>query len=176
MLESIRDIFFARRNVDAPMDGNITFDLKLTRVDPQREDITRSFGSKEERDAFVEGYLAKPGKAKKIDAVIYEDTLIFWRRGGDVEIPKAHPHVQGKGELLLRVHGSNDTVLEATTNISMTEIVEMFTRQSDKFGWIEEMAMVRRRIVCERRSVLVKLEEIPASALTFDSADNENDE
>ncbi len=170
MLEAIRDIFFSRRDGDAPMNGTVAFDLKMVRVDSQREDITRSFTSREERDAFVDAYLVKPRQSRQIDQVIYEDTLVFWRsEKKDDPVPTEFPHLDGPGELLLRVHGNRDTVLEATTDIKMAKIVDLFAQ--DKYGWIEEMSVLRRQVVYERRSVLVKLDQVPTSALKFESAD-----
>jgi hypothetical protein len=171
MLDLIRDIFYARRDESSQFDGTISFDVKLIRVDSHREDILRSFRSREERDAFVDGFLSKPGKSKQIDQVVYEDTLIFFRRqSADDLAPSERPELEGAGELLLRVHGSRETVLEANTSIKMEKIAELFSKQN--YGSIDEMSILRRQVVFERRSVLVKLSgEVPASALKIESAE-----
>jgi len=172
MFDALLDLFLTRKNGNAPLDNKISFDLKVTFIDERRKEVNCSFDSPEEREAFIEGYLAKPGKSKPIDKVCFQDTLIFWRRNsGEDALPTKPPKLPGHGELVLRIRGGNGTVIETVNLYNIPEIIDAIGSSNKKFCVAQEIAALRRRIIYERRSVLVKTSEIPASAELVESAD-----
>lgn len=172
MFDSFLDAFLARKTPGTSFEHKVTFCIKVTFVDKLRKDAHFSFDTDEERIEFIDGYLAKKGKSKKINGVYFENTLIFWRRNSsDDVVPTERPKLTGKGELVLRIRGSNDTVIETDNMNNAARIIDVVANGEVKLCEIQEVAILRRRVAYERRSVLVRLDQLPASSLALDSAD-----
>jgi hypothetical protein len=153
--------------------GEVTFDLVIKFVDSDRDDSTCSFLSAAEREAHADALIAQPSKAKEIASINYDDTLVFWRcgRNGDA-LPLQAPDLDGAGELLVKITGSNNSTFEAT-GYGMKEIKRSYGTHKTTFGDPLEASVIRRVVAYERISVLVKVGSAPASALSFDNQTSE---
>ncbi len=170
MFDSLLDRFLARKDGNAPLDNKISFDVTVKFLDERRKELHNCFASPEERDAFIEDFVANPRNARLIDNVCFEDTLTFWRRNVSTEgVPAAPPKLPGKGELVLRIRGSKGMVIETMNDDNIPGIIDLLGSNQKKFCVVQEVAALRRQVVYERRSVLVKSSQLPASARPVES-------
>lgn len=170
MFDSLLDRFLARKDGTAPLTNKISFDVTVKFLDERRKELNNCFATPEDRDAFIEDFVSKPRNSRLIDSVCFEDTLTFWRRNvSEDAVPATPPKLPGQGELVLRIRGSGGMVIETMNDDNIPGIIDVLGSGQKKFCAVREIAALRRRVVYERRSVLVKSNEVPASARPVES-------
>lgn len=170
MFDALLDRFLSRKDGNAPLTNKISFDVTVKFLDDRRKELTKCFQSAEEREAFIEDFVSKPRNSRLIENVCFEDTLTFWRRKvSDDAVPSAPPPLPGQGELVLRIRGTGGMVIETMNDNNIPGIIDVLGSGQKKFCAVQEMTALRRRSIYERRSVLVKTTDIPASACLVES-------
>lgn len=156
-------VHFTQAGSDVQPTGTLRpFDLVVKFTDGQDDDI-RSFETAEAREDHVQKLVNSKASAT-VASIDYERAVVFWRSGDSSALPEVVPTLDGEGELVLRIFGTKNSMVEAV-GYSMRTISGLFTKQAGGELGSPRSALVARRIaVYKRCSILVRADSIPVSA------------
>lgn len=130
-----------------------------------RNESVKIFDTPLERDQFLATTLGS-AKSQQIVKVYYLDRLEFWNKRSRAPMPTSLPEVlQFEGEVELAVRADCKGGQADFTGFSLSHVLQSIGAEFDIFGEIRRLSLVRKVVKLVRRSVLVSVDNLPASAI-----------